>query len=119
MENILNYTDIKRIRDELFSFVWNFKHGDNIIYNFEILQELYNVKKVTKNNILNKPIIIITVSIIEAILIDFIYRLYGATNHQPKELDKHTIFLIKDEIERKKIKKTDKELHEQKGELPK
>lgn len=57
------------------TFIWSYKRGDNIIYNFEILDALYRVKKHEKNNLYNKPIIIIIVAIIECILHDFVERI--------------------------------------------
>ncbi len=106
----LDYNDCKKIRDELFMFIWSFKHGDNIMYNFEILKALFETAKINeKNDILNKPITITIVSIIEAILVDFIYRLYGATNHLSVGLDYIKVKSIKKEIESKKVKKRDKE----------
>ena len=58
--------------NDLSSFIWDFKVGDNILYNFEILQNLYiSRQKLQDKDIFNKPITITTVSIIEAILLDF------------------------------------------------
>jgi hypothetical protein len=60
------------------TFMWSFKKGDNIIYNFEVLWELYHAKKIshyTKKERLNKPIILILVAIIECILDDFVDRI--------------------------------------------
>lgn len=40
------------------TFIWSFKKGDNIIYNFGVLWELYSAKKVThytKKELYNKP----------------------------------------------------------------
>lgn len=58
-------------------FIWDFKKGDNIIYNFEILKALYEAKKHYKGNkiLYNKPITIIIISIIECILDDFVNRI--------------------------------------------
>ena len=60
------------------NFIFEFKAGDNICYNFEILKQLYEAKsKLPKNKkaLFNKPIIIIIVSIIEAIFKDFYERI--------------------------------------------
>lgn len=63
------------------TFMWNFKKGDNIIYNLEIVWELYNAKTIsTDKQKYNKPIIVTLVSIIECILDDFAYRIRGHVN---------------------------------------
>lgn len=91
------------MNDELFTFIWDFKHGDNIMYNFEILKALYIARDNAANkNILNKPITITIVSIVEAILIDFLTRIDQATNHLPGGVDRETLDKIKAEIEKKK-----------------
>jgi hypothetical protein len=61
------------------TFVWTFKKGDNIIYNFEILWALYEAKKhyIGDKTLYNKPIIITLISIIECILDDFVRRIQG------------------------------------------
>ncbi len=91
-------------------FIWTFKHGDNIMYNFEILAALYKARKnVTNVNIFNKPITITIVSILEALLIDFLDRLHIATNHLPANLSHETVIEIKAEIikARRSTKTTD------------
>lgn len=59
------------------TFIWTFKKGDNIIYNFDILWALYEAKKHYTGNksLYNKPITIILISIIECILDDFVRRI--------------------------------------------
>lgn len=100
----INLNNIKEVENQLFEFVWNFKHGDNIIYNFEVLQALYEAcAKSNNKNRFNKPITIIIVSIIEAILIDFLSRIDQATNHLPANVSRATLDKIKAEIESKKI----------------
>lgn len=60
------------------TFMWSFKKGDNIIYNLEIVWELYEAKsRSTDKRKYNKPIIVTLVSIIECILDDFAYRIRG------------------------------------------
>jgi len=60
------------------TFMWSFKKGDNIIYNLEIVWELYNAKaKSNDKEKYNKPIVVILVAIIECILDDFTYRIKG------------------------------------------
>lgn len=99
----INLKDLKEVSEQLFKFAWDFKHADNIVYNFEVLRALYVARANTLNkNILNKPITIIIVSIVEAILIDFLTRIDQATTHLPKNVDQTTLDKIKEEIEKKK-----------------
>jgi len=63
--------------------IWQFKIGDNIIYNFRILNELLMQQNESGTLFLNKPIVIIAASIIEAMIVDFIARLDGSTNDFP------------------------------------
>jgi len=75
----------KELKGKLDCFIWDFKIGDNILYNLDILFELvddYNNLERTYG----KPVSVIAVSIMEAIMVDFIYRLYDATSHFPKSL---------------------------------
>lgn len=65
-------------------FVYEFKAGDNIAYNFEILRFLYECQQKassTGKTLLYKPIIIIIVSIIEALFCD----LYDRINEIPSD----------------------------------
>jgi len=63
------------------TFMWSFKKGDNIIYNMEIVWELYEGKsRSTDKRKYNKPIIVTLVSIVECILDDFAYRIKGHVN---------------------------------------
>ena len=55
-------------------FIGNFKTGDNINYNLDILKLLYDCKKkleAQEATKLNKPIIIFFATIVEAVLEDF------------------------------------------------
>lgn len=98
-----NLDDMDSVNEGLFKFVWNFKHGDNIIYNFTVLQALYAAQANTKSGgILNKPITILLVSIIEGILIDFLTRIDQATTHLPGNVSRETLKALKQEIENKK-----------------
>ena len=98
-----NLTDLNTLKEELFTFIWDFKHGANIVYNFEVLHSLYEARNVaTDKNKLNKPITISIVSIIEAVLIDFLVRIDEATNHLPTNVSQETLDEIKTEIEKKK-----------------
>jgi len=105
MTQKLILSDLSIIKDQLFKFVWTFKVGDNILYNFEILRELYNAKGISKKNTLNKPITITIVSIIEAILVDFIERIGIATTHKPANIDPSILINLKKEIREDRVKK--------------
>lgn len=112
----MNRKNLNQVKDELFSFVWEFKHGDNIMYNFKILRSLYKAKDADPDpNLLNKPISILIVSIIEAILVDFLARIDQATNHLPKGIDNQILTNIKSEIakQKKQVKLEDEILGEQ------
>ena len=57
-------------------FFWNFKRMDNVNYNFEVLESLYQAKKVNPTDKhFNKPIIIIIMAIIECTIYDFLIRI--------------------------------------------
>jgi hypothetical protein len=100
---MLKLDDLEKVNQELFTFVWDFKHGDNIMYNFEVLRSLYFAKAADpKPSLLNKPITISVVSILEAILVDFLSRIDAATAHLPQGIDAGKIKDMKAEIEKKK-----------------
>lgn len=86
MERLSINKSKKELKESIDSFIWEFKLGDNIKYNIDILFGLVE-NSVDRNNIYNKPISIIAISIIEAIMIDFLYRLYHGTNHFPSKLN--------------------------------
>lgn len=88
-------------------FVWGYKVGDNISYNFKQLFYLYEQResktKIEEKNLYNKHISITIVSIIEAVLYDFIVRLSEATNHFPTSLSEEEKNNIKRDIDKDKI----------------
>ena len=93
------FIDTEKVQEELGEFIWNFQHGDNIMYNFRVLKALYQAKDRTNpSRILNKPITIQIVSIVEAVLIDFLVRIDQATTHLPAEIDADTIQRMKREM---------------------
>lgn len=99
----IDQTDLGKVEKQLFTFIWNYKRGDNIIYNFEILATLYrSSSKLPKPGIFNKPITITIVSILEAILNDFLDRLFEATKHLPKNIPLETLRKVKAEMRRAK-----------------
>lgn len=83
------------------TFNWTYKIGDNIRYNLDLLFYLIddhnkandvtgyllgeNEKSIDKSY--TKPIAVISVSVIEAVLVDFLERLDQATNEFPKALE--------------------------------
>jgi hypothetical protein len=87
------------------SFIWDFKIRDNLLYNIEILFSL--IKDHGGSKIYNKPISILTIAIIEAIMADFLYRLHGATNHFPSNavISPEIKIKIKDRLKKETTKK--------------
>lgn len=57
------------------NFILRFKLGDNVVYNLKIAKKLYECNEKCEDKLLNKPIILINVSIIEAIMHDFIEKI--------------------------------------------
>lgn len=75
----------KQLKEDMNSFIWDFKISDNISYNLNVLFELVDdYNNLAKNY--KKPISIIAASIVEAIMIDLLYRLFHGTNHFPDSL---------------------------------
>ena len=90
------------LKIELDFFIWDFKVGDNIKYNLNVLYNLiddYN----NSGKDYKKPISIIAVSVIEAIMIDFLYRLYKGTYHFPDNL-RHLESEIKEKLNNETIR---------------
>lgn len=100
---MIKIVDLKdTLKNDLKIFIWDFKVGDNIKYNLDILYNLID----DYNNLgkdYKKPISIIAVSIIEAIMVDFMYRLYSGTNHFPNILG-HEENNIKEQLKGETIK---------------
>ena len=78
------------------TFMWSFKKGDNIIYNLEVVWELYEAKarSVDKRKY-NKPITVILVSIIECILDDFTNRIRGHVNDTVPNISQSDIVMFR------------------------
>lgn len=83
----------KELKRQLDTFVWDFKIGDNIEYNLNVLFQLvidHNTSSLDELNSpirdFKKPISLLAISIIEAIMVDFLYRLYHGTAHFPASL---------------------------------
>lgn len=77
-------------------FFWDFKRMDNVNYNFEILEKLYEIKKQQKTDLLNKPITITIISMMECMLYDFIIRIKGHIYDKIPNLSQDIIDEIKD-----------------------
>lgn len=79
-------TTVREDMDSVLSiFIWTFKKGDNILYNFDILNVLCKNKNnapLTEKKFYNKPITLIIISIIECIIEDFTQRAKYRT-HDP------------------------------------
>lgn len=108
MSKKMDLSDLETVKDNLFEFIWTFKIGDNIMYNFEILKELYKAKENSNSLAFNKPITVTIVSIIEAILIDFITRISQASNHRPSNIDTEKLEKMKCEIKKERVKNGDR-----------
>lgn len=95
----------KQISEKLAKFVWSFKVGDNIAHNLKTLYFLYKKKDESLDDqkyLLNKPIIISIVSIIEGVFYDMVCRLDVSTKHFPESIDKEKREKINRKIEREK-----------------
>lgn len=79
-------------------FVGNFKVGDNIVYNLQLLKILYRQFETLNENekvLLCKPIIITLVSICEAVLFDLNYRINKFTSQGVQNISKQTLTAIR------------------------
>ena len=91
----------EELKECLNSFIWTFKIGDNILYNLDVIFQLVDDHNKLEGHNYAKPTSVLCVSIIEAILVDFLERLDSATRHFPSKLDaKRTD--IKNELEAEK-----------------
>ena len=98
-------------------FVWSFKIGDNIVFNLRVLNKLYKNRdndSLKYSALYNKPISILIVSVIEAVMIDLIGRIDEARNDLPK-IDEDVIRKIKSLIQ--KYKKKEKVKDDLSGEI--
>ena len=64
------------------TFMWSFKKGDNIVFNLEIIWQLYEAKKKagSSGQLYNKPIMLLYAAVIECVLDDFTWRVRGRVN---------------------------------------
>lgn len=93
------------IVEALSCFVWDFKLGDNIVYNLKILFSLYDSRQTSSENpdLFNKPLTIIIVGIIEAIFFDLVCRLDLATSHFPSHIGNSKRTQIKARLNEEKV----------------
>jgi hypothetical protein len=89
------------------SFIGNFKLGDNICFNLDLLKTLYDYRAVgnaKQKSHLRKPIILLNVGIIEAVLYDFHHRVRTFTSEGVANLSATVVAYIQgkkiDELER-------------------
>ncbi len=95
--------EVELRKAQLDLFIWDFKLGNNIKFNFEVLSALYSAREVSIDKLIfNKPITIIIVSILEAVFIDFLARLDKATRHLPAGLPEDKVSKIKKELQKQK-----------------
>lgn len=92
----------EEIARQLSECIWDFKIGDNISYNLKILFSLYSYKEKDGNNVLNKPIVIFLVSIIEALLVDLLRHLDEGTFDFPFSINIEKAQQIKNKISSQK-----------------
>jgi len=81
-------------------FIWNFKTGDNIVYNLSVLAVLYEQYAIlstdmTKQRLLVKPILVLNVSIAEALLHDFLRRVQGSRREGVANLSREVMSAIR------------------------
>lgn len=72
-------------------FFWDFKRMDNVDHNFTIIQHILN----TNSLMVFKPVIVLTASIIECILYDFLTRIQEHSREKIVNLSTNEIALIK------------------------
>lgn len=82
-------------------FVWTFKIGDNILYNLDVIFKLVKDHNRKDGHSYTKPISILCVSVIEAVLVDFLERLDQGTSHFPDKLNAVRVE-VKNELEKEK-----------------
>ena len=84
---MLEINDTKEgLQSLLNQFIWEFKIGDNVSYNLNLVFSLIRDHNSDRGCNYSKPISILCVSIMEAILVDFLERLDKATYRFPESL---------------------------------
>lgn len=76
----------ENLKKHLTSFIWEFKIGDNILYNLDVVYNLIEDHNNAQKCNYAKPVSILCVSIMEAVLVDFLERLNMATSQFPNKL---------------------------------
>lgn len=99
---MLNVTSTKeRLCEYIHSFIWTFKIGDNVEYNLDVIFQLVDDYNSLEGRSYAKPISVLCVSVVEAVLVDFLERLDSATRHFPNKLNSKKID-IKQRLEQEK-----------------
>ncbi len=78
---VIKYSRLE-LENKFEKFIWDFKLKDNVFYNLGLVFDL--IKDCNDGKEYFKPLSILAVSVIEAILIDFLHRLDGGTKHFPE-----------------------------------
>jgi hypothetical protein len=78
-------------------FIGNFKDGDNICYNLEVLNKLYEAyyRDEERSPFLRKPITVFIVAILEAALDDLFYKIRGYTREGVPNLSADTVAKVR------------------------
>lgn len=100
---ILN-KDLDYYETKISSFIWEFKIEDNILYNLDLIFDLIE-KHNNSSKKYCKPISILAVSVIEALMVDLVWRLNSSTNHFP---DKRFVLMNKQKIKQSLKKQINK-----------
>ncbi len=86
-------------------FFWDFKRMDNVNYNFEIVEVLYQAKKRDNNDSrYNKPITLLLIAMIECMLYDFVTRVRGRTTDPLPNVTTQVISFFRDKREADELK---------------
>lgn len=72
-------------------FFWDFKRMDNVVYNYRIIENLV----LNNSELIVKPVVILTISMIECILYDFLTRVKQHVNEKVSGLTDDEVKSIK------------------------
>lgn len=85
------------------SFIGEFKSGDNIVYNLDILEALYaayDSAPRTRRDLLVKPIVFQIAAVVEAVLVDLALRILLHTREGVGSLPSSTLAAVREKVER-------------------
>lgn len=85
------------------TFIWDFKCGDNIVYNLGILRVIYDSHRraeVTEQVLLTKPIVIQIACVVEAVLYDLAWRIARAQREKVGSISLPSARAIRTKVER-------------------